>query len=65
MHAPTLLIKGGKDRVVSHRECIAFDKLCASTDKSLKIFPDVPHTTLWDPETPEILGLIRDWILEH
>src|ERR1700685_885655 len=65
VHAPTLLIKGGKDTVVSHRECIAFDRLSASTDKSLKIFPDVPHTTLWDPETPEILALIRDWILEH
>jgi alpha-beta hydrolase superfamily lysophospholipase len=65
VHAPTLMIKGGKDRVVSHRECIAFDRLSASPDKSLKIFPDVPHTTLWDPETPEILGLIRDWIQEH
>src|ERR1700674_1330413 len=65
VHAPTLLIKGGKDRVVSHRECVAFDRLCASTDKSLKIFPDVPHTTLWDPETPEILELVGKWILEH
>ena len=65
VNAPTLMIKGGKDTVVSHRECIAFDRLSASPDKSLKIFPDVPHTTLWDPETPEILGLIRDWILEH
>jgi alpha-beta hydrolase superfamily lysophospholipase len=65
VHAPTLMIKGGKDTVVSHRECLAFDRLSASPDKSLKIFPDVPHTTLWDPETPEILGLISDWILEH
>ena len=24
VHAPTLLIKGGKDRVVSHRECVGF-----------------------------------------
>ena len=30
VHAPTLLIKGGKDRVVSHRECVAFDRLSAS-----------------------------------
>jgi acylglycerol lipase len=65
VHAPTLLIKGGKDRVVSHRECVAFDKLSASTDKSFKIYPDVPHTTLWDPETPEILDVVNEWILER
>jgi alpha-beta hydrolase superfamily lysophospholipase len=65
VHAPTLLIKGGKDRVVSHRECVAFDKLSASTDKCFRIYPDVPHTTLWDPETPEILDVVGKWILEH
>jgi alpha-beta hydrolase superfamily lysophospholipase len=65
VHAPTLLIKGGKDRVVSHRECVAFDKLSASPDKSFKIYPDVPHTTLWDPETPEMLNAVAEWILER
>ena len=65
VHAPTLLIKGGKDRVVSHRECVAFDKLSASTDKCFTIYPDVPHTTLWDPETPEILQQVSNWIMEH
>lgn len=65
VHAPTLLIKGGKDHVVSHRECVAFDRLCASKDKTFKIYPEVPHTTLWDPETPEILDLVGKWITEH
>jgi alpha-beta hydrolase superfamily lysophospholipase len=65
VHAPTLLIKGGRDRVVSHRECVAFDKLSASTDKCFKIYPDVLHTTLWDPETPEILDQVGKWVLEH
>lgn len=65
VHAPTLLIKGGKDQVVSHRECVAFDQLSASRDKSFKIYPDVPHTTLWDPETPDILDVVEKWILEH
>jgi len=65
VHAPTLLIKGGKDQVVSHRECTAFDKLSASTDKCFTIYPDVAHTTLWDPETPDILDQVGQWILEH
>jgi alpha-beta hydrolase superfamily lysophospholipase len=65
VHAPTLLIKGGKDSVVSHGECVAFHKLSPSTDKCFKIYPDVPHTTLWDPETPEILEEVGKWILER
>jgi len=65
VHASTLLIKGGKDQVVSHRECLAFDKHSASADKCLKIYPDVLHTTLWDPETPEILDHVGQWILQH
>jgi acylglycerol lipase len=65
VHAPTLLIKGGKDRVVSHRECAAFDQLSASTDKCFKIYPEVLHTTLWDPETPEILTQVSNWITDH
>jgi alpha-beta hydrolase superfamily lysophospholipase len=65
VHAPTLLIKGGKDRVVSHRECVAFDKLSASPDKCFKIYPEVPHTTLWDPQTPEMLNAVDEWILER
>jgi len=65
VHVPTLLIKGGRDRVVSHRECVAFDRLSASTDKSFKVYPEVPHTTLWDPETPGILDVVGKWILER
>jgi alpha-beta hydrolase superfamily lysophospholipase len=65
IHAPTLLIKGGQDRVVSHSECVAFDRLSASTDKCFKIYPDVPHTTLWDPQTTEILKVVGEWILQH
>jgi acylglycerol lipase len=65
VHAPTLVIKGGEDQVVSHRECVAFDRLSASTDKCFKVYPDVPHTTLWDPETPEILDQVGKWILER
>jgi hypothetical protein len=25
----------------------------------------VPHTTLWDPETPEMLNAVAEWILER
>lgn len=60
-----LMIKGEKDQVVSQNDCEWFERLSASTDKRFEIYPDVPHTTLWDPETPNILGLVGSWILEH
>jgi alpha-beta hydrolase superfamily lysophospholipase len=60
---PLLIVQGGKDRVVSRKDCVRFERLVASTDKQLKIYPNVYHTTLWDPETPKILQMLGDWIL--
>ncbi len=65
VRVPILMMKGGKDRVVSHRDCQTFQKISASGDKRFEVFSDVPHTTLWDPQTPEILDLAGRWILEH
>ena len=62
---PLLMIKGAEDRVVSQRGCESFERLSASTDKRFKIYPSVPHTTLWDPKTPEILQLVGKWLLTH
>jgi len=60
---PLLIVQGGKDSVVSRKDCARFERLAASTDKQLKIYPNVYHTTLWDPETPKILQMLGDWIL--
>jgi len=59
---PILMIKGGKDRVVSQRDCVTFARISASPDKQFKMYPEVYHTTLWDPKTPEILKLAGEWI---
>ena len=63
VHMPLLIIQGGKDNVVSHKDPKTFERLAASADKQLKIYPGVYHTTLWDPETPQILRFVGDWIL--
>jgi alpha-beta hydrolase superfamily lysophospholipase len=65
VRVPILMIKGGKDRVVSHRDCETFQRLSASIDKRFEVYPEVRHTTLWDSQTPEILCLAVEWILEH
>ncbi|MGH9500847.1 MAG: alpha/beta fold hydrolase [Terriglobales bacterium] len=62
---PILMMKGGQDHVVSQKDCEAFERLSASPDKRFEVFPEVRHTTLWDPQTPEILSLAGEWILEH
>jgi alpha-beta hydrolase superfamily lysophospholipase len=65
VRAPILMMKGDKDRVVSRRDCETFQRISASPDKRFEVYPDVPHTMLWDPQTQEILGLAAKWILEH
>ena len=62
---PILMIKGGKDLVVNHRDCVSFAQLSASSDLHFELYPEVRHTVLWDPQTPEILDRVGRWILEH
>jgi len=65
VHVPTLIIQGEEDRIVSRKECRELPKFLGTPDKTFKTYPDVRHTTLWDPETPVILGAVRQWIEAH
>jgi alpha-beta hydrolase superfamily lysophospholipase len=65
VRVPILMMKGGNDRVVSHGDCETFQKHSASPDKRFEVFPEVPHTTLWDPQTPEILHAVAEWTLSR
>ena len=65
VRVPILMIKGGKDCVVSHRECETFARISASVDMHFKVYPEVRHTTLWDPQTSEILGQVGKWVRER
>jgi len=62
---PILLIKGGKDRVVSHNDCSTFARISVSPDVQFKTYPEVHHTTPWDPQTPEIMDLVGEWIAQR
>ncbi|HEX8813921.1 MAG TPA: alpha/beta hydrolase [Terriglobales bacterium] len=59
---PTLIVKGQSDRIVSHAQCLEFYQRLAASDKQLEMFPDVKHTTLWDPQRDEILQLVSHWM---
>ncbi len=65
---PTLIVQGGKDAIVSHKDCKLLAQIKATHgihDRQYKVFPRTRHTTLWDPDTPEILKFVRQWIIEH
>ena len=65
---PTLIVQGGKDVIVSHKDCKLLAQIKGShgiIDRQYKVFPKTRHTTLWDPDTPEILKFVSQWILEH
>ncbi len=65
LNIPVLMLKGGQDHVVSQKDCETFQRLCGSADKQFELYPHVAHTTLWDPESPEILGRIEEWLRKH
>ena len=65
---PTLIVQGGKDVIVSHKDCKLLAQTKAThaiTDRQYKVFPKTRHTTLWDPDTPEVLKFVSQWILAH
>jgi acylglycerol lipase len=66
--APTLIVQGGKDVIVSRKDCEILARTKAPSginDRQYKVFPETRHTTLWDPGTPDILKFVTQWILEH
>jgi alpha-beta hydrolase superfamily lysophospholipase len=62
---PTLIVQGGKDVIVSHADCEALAQTKGAHNRQYKVFPETRHTTLWDPDTPEILKFVGQWILDH
>jgi alpha-beta hydrolase superfamily lysophospholipase len=62
---PTLIVKGESDRIVSHGQCLEFYERLAASDKQLEMFPEIKHTTLWDPQRDEVLQLVGDWVLNR
>jgi alpha-beta hydrolase superfamily lysophospholipase len=65
---PTLIVQGGKDVIVSRKDCKLLAQIKATQgidDRQYKLFPRTRHTTLWDPDTPEILKFVTQWIIEH
>jgi alpha-beta hydrolase superfamily lysophospholipase len=65
LNVPTVIVQGGKDVIVSRKDCELLARTKGTSDRQYKVFPETRHTTLWDPDTPAILRFVTQWILEH
>lgn len=62
---PLLLLHGQADPVTSWIATHAFYQACASTDKSLKLYPGVFHETHNDLDRSQVLADVSAWLLQH
>ena len=65
INMPTLIIHGLQDKVLDPRSSRKLYEHLASKDRKLKTFPLAYHTLFWDPDTPQVLRTIADWLEEH
>jgi alpha-beta hydrolase superfamily lysophospholipase len=62
---PLLAMQGSEDPIAELSSTKRFFALAGSSDKELVILQGVPHTLLWDPETPRILEKIGSWLKQR
>jgi len=65
LELPLLVLHGEKDETVELACSRAVTERAAGSDKTLKLFPEAMHHLILEPEGPEVLKLIGDWILER
>ena len=59
---PMLMLIGSRDPVADPAACHAFYERAESTDKSLKVYPDMVHELLREPERQRVFEDIFQWI---
>jgi acylglycerol lipase len=62
---PALLMHGGADALVPPEISDTIHMAIASTDKTLKVFPEAYHEIFNEPESEEALTLVTRWLDEH
>jgi alpha-beta hydrolase superfamily lysophospholipase len=59
---PLLMIHGGKDKLTSHAASMEFAELCASKDKTVRLFDNALHEIHNDKDALDLLQQVVDWI---
>ena len=62
---PLLVMHGAADAMTTPAGSEAFYEAVSSTDKRLRIYPQLYHEIFNEPERLQVLGELRDWIVER
>ncbi|MEP1471425.1 MAG: lysophospholipase [Halieaceae bacterium] len=62
---PVLVMHGEADVMTTPAGSEAFHEAISSADKRLRIYPQLYHEIFNEPERLQVLGELRDWILER
>jgi len=62
---PVFLAHGKKDRVTEWQGSEEFYALCGSMDRELKLYEDMQHDILREPDAEVVLAETRDWVLKR
>jgi alpha-beta hydrolase superfamily lysophospholipase len=65
VHVATLVMEGEHDPVAKPGSVRQLFDLLATHDKQFKLWPDVMHSLLGGPHSPDILHGVSAWIAEH
>ena len=62
IHLPILILQGGDDQIVDPAGADTLYQKVSSQDKTLKVYPDLYHELINEPEKGEVLADIAEWL---
>lgn len=62
---PVLLLQGGADEIVEPEQSLEIGRRLASTDKDVRLLPELHHEIINEPERDAVLSEIADWLDRH
>lgn len=65
LRLPVLIVHGAADGLADPEGSRTFFERLGATDKTLRLWPELRHEILNEPEKLEVLGLYADWIEKH
>lgn len=65
INLPLLVLQGQSDRLVDPKGAATLFGRAQNPDKTLKIYPGLYHEVFFEPEGPEVLSDLKEWLEAH
>ncbi len=65
IQVPTLILQGGADRLVSPEGARRLHERLGARDRTLRIYRGLYHEVFNEPERPQVLRDLRDWLVQR